>query len=341
MAVKPVSTVEKVDTHGMDALGFVVIGRNEGQRLAKCLEAVRTYGVPVIYVDSASHDHSPEMARQMGAVVVNLDPSRAMNASRGRREGTMALLEHLPHCEFIQFIDGDCVLAPGWIEAALSFMTENGAAAVVCGRRFEAYPDASIYNRLCDEEWNTPCGKVQASGGDALMRVGPLNEVGGFDPTLMASEEPELAARLRAAGWEIWRIDVPMTEHDASILSYYAYWRRSLRGGIGLWQAWRRTLHLEHPINGRSLLSALFWVTGLPILVLTLTALFRVPALLLALPAIYGLQITRMAARKGTSSWYNWRASSLILSIKSAELIGAARALLANREQTAVEYKRR
>ena len=325
----------------MDAFGFVVIGRNEGRRLAACLDSVRTYGVPILYVDSASDDGSPELAELMGAIVVRMDPSRPMNASRGRQEGCTALLEHFPKCQFVQFIDGDCVLAPGWVEAALPFMTEHRASAVVCGRRFEAYPHASIYNCLCDEEWNTPCGKVEASGGDALMRIDALNAVGSFDPTLMASEEPELAARLRSAGWEIWRIDVPMTEHDAAIFSYRAYWRRSLRGGFGLWQAWRRTSKLKKPINGRALLSAVSWVVLMPLVLLGLVALLRSPAVLLAIPVIYSLQIARMAARKGLTDWHSWRTSSLVLSVKSAELIGAARALLWNRQQSAVEYKRR
>lgn len=324
----------------MSVFGFVVIGRNEGRRLAACLTAVRIYGAPVVYVDSASDDGSPELARQMGAVVVPLDASRPMNASRGRQEGTLALLGLLPNCEFIQFIDGDCVLASGWIDAALGFMRQHSAAAVVCGRRFEAFPKASIYNRLCDEEWNTPCGLVAASGGDALMRVDKLTAVGGFDPTLMASEEPELAARLRAAGWEIWRIDALMSEHDASILSYHAYWRRSLRGGFGLWQAWRRTSHLDCPINARPLLSAFFWVVGAPILLAIVAGILRAPTLMLALPLVYLFQIARMVARKGALSWHNWRAASLVLSIKTAELIGAARALLASQQQTAIDYKR-
>ena len=324
----------------MSVFGFVVIGRNEGRRLAKCLAAVLTYGAPVVYVDSASNDGSPELARQMGATVVSLDQSCPMNASRGRQEGTRALLKLLPNCEFIQFIDGDCVLAPDWIDAALTFMGQHSAAAVVCGRRFEAFPNASIYNRLCDEEWNTPCGMVAASGGDALMRADKLTAVGGFDPTLMASEEPELATRLRAAGWEIWRIDALMTEHDASIFNYRAYWRRSLRGGFGLWQVWRRTSHLEHPINARALLSALFWVVLTPILLVIVAGIIRAPALMLTLPLIYLFQVARMAARKGASDWHNWRAASLVLSIKTAELIGAVRALLARRQHTAIDYKR-
>jgi cellulose synthase/poly-beta-1,6-N-acetylglucosamine synthase-like glycosyltransferase len=323
----------------MDALGFVVIGRNEGGRLAECLRSLQVYGAPIIYADSASDDGSPELAEKTGAIVVRLDSSSPMNASRGRQEGFNTLLQHMPDCRYVQFIDGDCLLAPGWIQAALTFMAKQDKVAVVCGRRFEANPQASFYNRLCDEEWNTPCGKVDASGGDALMRTDPLRQVGGFDPTLMASEEPELAARLREAGWEIWRIDVPMTEHDARIFGYRAYWRRSLRGGFGLWQAWRRTAKLRNPINGRSLLSAFFWVAALPIATLVLATALQSSLLMLALPLLYLVQITRMAAREGVTRWHSWRSAIVIMSIKSAELIGAARALLWKQQHSAIDYK--
>jgi GT2 family glycosyltransferase len=253
----------------MTLFGFVVIGRNEGERLARCLGDLRGYGAPVIYSDSCSNDGSPEAAERLGAHVVRLDPAMAMNASRGRQEGLMALLEQHPSCEYVQFLDGDCVLADAWITRALEFMAKQGRAAVVCGRRFEARPEASFYNWLCDEEWNTPCGKVEASGGDSLMRISAVTAVGGFDPSLMANEEPELAARLRHAGWQIWRIDAPMSQHDAAIFSFRAYWRRSLRGGFGLWQTWRCTTKLPHPIGIRPLLSAGFWVVAIPLLVLT------------------------------------------------------------------------
>src|ERR1700690_2587435 len=56
------------------ALSVVVIGRNEGARLAECLGSVgKARGVEVreiIYVDSASTDGSPELASQYGAVVI-------------------------------------------------------------------------------------------------------------------------------------------------------------------------------------------------------------------------------------------------------------------------------
>ena len=52
-------------------IGLVAIGRNEGERLRLCLGSVPG-DMPIAYIDSASTDGSAELARSMGAVVVEL-----------------------------------------------------------------------------------------------------------------------------------------------------------------------------------------------------------------------------------------------------------------------------
>jgi len=276
----------------------------------------------------------------MGAVVVQVDPSAApLNAARGRNEGLAAMRQHFPECRFVQFLDGDCLLAEGWVDAARLFLEHNVAAAIACGRRFEAHPEASFYNRLADDEWNTAVGRAEACGGDAMMRVSALEEVGGFNPALMASEEPELAARLRARGWEVWRLDAAMTQHDAAIFRFAQWWRRTTRTGYGYAQAWRSTRHLDCPVNQAKLRSALLWVIAVPLCIVALALLARLPALLLLLPPVWAAQISRIALRRHDRTLYGWRASAMLMIGKVPELIGAARALLTSRQSEMIEYK--
>jgi hypothetical protein len=110
----------------------------------------------------------------------------------------------------------------------------------VCGRRRERFPERSVYNRLCDLEWNTPAGPAKSCGGDVLIRVAPFTAAGGFNETLIAGEEPELCLRLRQAGGVIDRIDAEMTRHDAAILTFGAWWKRTLRGGYGAMDVYQR-----------------------------------------------------------------------------------------------------
>ena len=92
----------------MTDLGVVVIGRNEGERLLRCLRSVAGRAGAVVYVDSGSTDGSVEAARALGAEVVLLDPAVPFTAARARNAGLERLVELRPVVERVQFVDGDC-----------------------------------------------------------------------------------------------------------------------------------------------------------------------------------------------------------------------------------------
>ncbi len=321
----------------METTGFVVIGRNEGSRLEQCLRSVFAVCDRVVYADSASTDGSVQLAKRLGAVVVALPQDGKLTAARGRNAGYAELKKRFPDCRAAQFLDGDCILQPGWVERALAFMRANLKVAVVCGRRFEAHPHASIYNALCDEEWNTPVGPADECGGDALVRCEAFEQVGGYCSDLLAGEEPEMSARMRAAGWQIWRIDAPMTEHDARILTLRQWWRRTQRGGFGYAQVGQATKSLPRPLYGRQLRSAFLWAVALPLVIIVLAVIAKQPLILLAMPVGYGLQLARIAARScGPAAWTG---ACLILLAKFPEAIGAARYFLTSGARHMPEYK--
>ena len=319
-------------------VGFVVIGRNEGERLEQSLRTLRAVSDQVVYVDSGSTDGSVHLACDLGAIAIELDDSAPHTAARGRNAGFREARERFPACEYVQFIDGDCILEPGWLESATDFLDSNSKAAVACGRRIEAHPDESFYNRLIDEEWNTPIGRSDYSGGDALVRVSAFEQIGGFRPELKAGEEPEMTTRLRAAGWEIWRIDAPMTVHDARIHRFGQWWTRSVRGGYGYAEVWSTTGQLPRRVFDAQLRRAFFWALGLPLVVMVVALIVREPLLLLALPAIYGAQILRIAVRRGLS-FRSVQSAAMILLAKLPESIGALSYFLGQKSNRLADYK--
>ena len=305
-------------------VGIVLIGRNEGERLVACLRSIAPLGLPIVYVDSASTDGSQAVARDAGAHVLDLDLTRPFTAARARHEGAMALIAQGPGLRYIQFIDGDCALAPGWIEAARRFLEAAPDYAVACGRRRERRPDASLYNRLADIEWDTPVGDAPACGGDSLIRITAYRAVGGFDPTVIAGEEPELCSRLTRAGWRIRRLDAEMTVHDAAMTRLGQYWRRAVRSGFGYAQAWRTTRGHPHPLYGRELVRAGGW-TLIPLLLSIVGGLAVHPAAWLLAPAIYALQVARLSSRFGAGHVASWQRAGLLTLAKAAETWGALR----------------
>jgi len=215
----------------VSSLGVVVIGRNEGDRLRRCLGSLEPERVPVVYVDSGSTDGSVAMARGRGVEVVELDPSEPFSAARARNEGFARCKRLEPGLQFLMFVDGDCEVVPGWLARARQELESRPELAVACGRRRELHPERSVYNRLADLEWDSPIGLAQSCGGDALFRAVDFEAVGGFDPTAKAGEEPELCQRLRQNGRQIARIDAEMTRHDLDMTRFSEWWRRQLRVG--------------------------------------------------------------------------------------------------------------
>lgn len=215
----------------MKRLGAVVIGLNEGERLRRCLESVLSKVEHAVYVDSGSVDDSVRIARELGAQVVELDMSVPFTAARARNTGLEQLLAGNPQLELVQFIDGDCELFSGWLEHAAELLDTRPELAVVCGRLRERRPEASVYNRLCDMEWSRGDGEVEYCGGIAMMRVRALREVGGFNPRLIAGEEPELCVRFRQRGYAIWRSSHDMAWHDAAMYRFSQWWKRTMRAG--------------------------------------------------------------------------------------------------------------
>jgi GT2 family glycosyltransferase len=263
-------------------VGLVAIGRNEGERLRRCLESVVGRVAHAVYVDSGSTDGSAELARAMGCEVVALDLSIPFTAARARNEGVARLREVAAArgraagdaetapvaLAYVQLVDGDCEVVEGWLATARARLEVRPELAVVCGRRRERHPEASVYNRLCDIEWDTPVGQAKACGGDAMMRLSAFVEVGGFDERLIAGEEPELCVRLRQAGWAIERLDAEMTLHDAAMKQFSQWWRRMRRSGHAYAEG--AALHGAPPERHwvRETRRALFWGAGVPAMAL-------------------------------------------------------------------------
>ena len=322
------------------AVAVVAIGRNEGERLRACLRSVIDTAALVVYVDSGSTDGSVAMARGLGAQVIELDMSVPFTAARARNTGWRRARELAPELRLVQFVDGDCAVVEGWLAQAHSFLDSRTDVAAVCGRRRERHPERSVYNLLCDLEWDTPPGETKACGGDVMLRVESLAEVGGYRDSLIAGEEPELCVRLRAAGWRIWRLSAEMTAHDAAMTRLSQWWRRSMRTGF----SYAEGAHLHGaPLERhrvRESRSAWLWGLGLPLLVMA-CALVWSPWWLAGF-AVYPLQILRLALRlAGPARDRAWRAVFMVLG-KFAEVAGQFKFLAlhwSGRQAHLIKYK--
>lgn len=250
-------------------VGIVVIGKNEGERLRACLDSLEAYQVPVVYVDSGSTDDSVALADGYGAEVIELDMSIPFSAARARNAGYQQLLKSHPDIQFFQFIDGDCTLAPDWLPAAIDSFNQDDKLAAVFGHLHEKNPDLSPYNKLCELEWRSPAGEAADGefGGIVMLRTSVLQEVGGYNPDLIAEEEPELGARMYLAGYRTRKIDQKMATHDANMTHFAQWWKRAVRFGYG--QGLRSHISAASitPDNNRAIKSSWLWGLFLPLFI--------------------------------------------------------------------------
>jgi GT2 family glycosyltransferase len=243
---------------GCEKVGLVVIGRNEGERLKRCLASVRS--IPsLVYVDSGSTDGSVASARAFGASVVELSVPPHFTAARARNAGLAKLMADKPDLEFVQMIDGDCEVQAGWIAAALETLRRGDDIAVALGRLRERFPDRSIYIALCDDEWDIPIGDATGCGGNAMFRVAALRQVNFYNPKMIAGEDSELSMRLRNNGWRVRRIDVEMALHDAAITRFGQWWTRTRRSGHAFGEMAALHPDARYPNWSRTVRSIMVW----------------------------------------------------------------------------------
>ena len=330
-------------------IAVVCIGRNEGERLKQCLLSISS-NIPVIYVDSGSTDDSLEFARNLGIKTINLDTTNGFTAARARNAGWQAFASGDSVPDFIQFIDGDCELAKGWLDAGLGTLQSDPALACVFGRRRERYPERSIFNQMCDDEWNSPIGEAAHCGGDAMFRMSALSESGGYADDLIAGEEPDLCLRLSRSGWRFRRIEKEMTLHDANIQTLSAWWRRCRRAGFAYAEHVWRHRSQALPNWRKQLLSIVLWGFILPIAALISLSLGVTIAplgfgLAIAIAALSSLQIWKIARYKrgiGVDGTFAWKYACFIMCGKMAEAGGVRRCLTAHlkrKQSQLIEYK--
>ncbi len=287
---------------------MVVIGRNEGERLARCLASaisMRPWPGPMemVYVDSGSSDGSPEAATAAGVRVIRLN-SNHPTAALGRNAGWRAA----GNADFILFLDGDTLLDPDFPGAALAAMQANPDVAAVWGHRREINPAQSIYTRVFDLDWIYPPGNSAFCGGDVLMRRDVLESAGGYDEELIAGEEPELCRRMCAGGWRILHIDHAMTGHDLGMTSFRQYWMRSKRTGYALAKVSARFRHTQEPLwreeSRNNLVRGFFWLLS-PLASLPIAAALRSTWPI-------GLWLAGLALAAARSAWRaRWKTRSL------------------------------
>ncbi len=326
-------------------LAFVVIGRNEGDRLKTGLLAIQSLcpQAPIVYVDSGSDDDSVTFASSLKILIVELDMSVPFTAARARNAGFEKLMQTHQELSYVQFMDGDCELLSGWVDVAITELEKNEKIGIVSGRRTERFPETSIYNELIDIEWNTPIGETLAVLGDMCVKVEVFQKIDGFDETIIAAEDDDFCLRAKNAGYKTYRLDAAMSMHDANIKHIFQWYQRAKRGGHGYANIYH--LYGQAPLKyfQRQIKSVLFW--GFLIPLVFLICLFFAPWMAVLILCIYVAFIAKTVLRRwmgGTPFKTSMYYGILIFTGKIPEFMGVVQYCknhLLSRKHQLIEYK--
>jgi GT2 family glycosyltransferase len=195
----------------------IIKALNEQARIAHAVEtalaAVSAVGGEVVLADSASTDRTVAIASAYPIRIVQLMDPRERCCGIGPQLG----FQH-SRGEFVYLMDGDMALDPAFLAQALAFLAQHPEVAGVGGRVVERNLDHLEYRerqaREACEPHRVP-GPVDRLDGGAMYRRLAIQEAGYLsDRNLHSYEEFDLAARLRARGWKLWRLPEVSVSHE-------------------------------------------------------------------------------------------------------------------------------
>jgi len=233
--------------NNLPLISVVIIGLNISEKVVNCIKSVKESKYPnleIIYVDGGSSDGSVEKVKKLGYVKVIESNHENQTGGRQRNIGWRSSKSDL-----IQFLDGDVLMDPNWINHA--FKKINDRFIAVCGYRKERYPNKNWYNLINDIDWEKNIGETHHFGAEVLIKKSVLDDVGGYDDELISGQNGDISFRIKEKGYHILRIDKIMSYHNIKKNNFRKYFWRNFRHGYGHIQVAIR----HYKKNGRRLLN--------------------------------------------------------------------------------------
>jgi glycosyltransferase involved in cell wall biosynthesis len=191
-------------------VSFVVPTKNAGRTLEACLASIVSQDYPSIELIVVDHDDSSdssiEIAQRYADTVVRSGPERSAQRNHGAR---------LARGDVVVFIDADMVLETAVARACVDVLARESRTMGL------VLPEVSFgvgYFARCralEKELYLGDDRVEAA---RAFRREAFEAVGGYDETLTAFEDWDLADRIRAMGWNIGRITARVW-HDDGVVS--------------------------------------------------------------------------------------------------------------------------
>lgn len=246
-------------------ISVIVIGKNEGERLQRCLTSVKQVFADecpveyeIIYVDSQSTDDSVSFAQTLPVTHVVL-LTGVCNAAIARNAGA-----EMAKGDILFFLDGDMKLLPGFLPKILT------------GQSTLVYPflSALFSDEVHDTQWNylfTTYRHKQhvgdsdtyeaVTGGFFLIMRELWEKVGGMDTRFRCNEDYDLGLRLTQMGLPLCRKSILAVKHYMVNYTLRASYVTNMKyAALLLRKHWRKRNCFSLFCKSRYTTLCLFWV---------------------------------------------------------------------------------
>lgn len=203
-------------------VSIIIKAFNEERHIAVAIEsalaALAGIRGEVILADGASTDRTVEIALKYPIKIVRLDSAADRSCGAGAQLGFQYSRGH-----FLCLMDGDMRLHGSFLAAGIRFLRDNPAVAGVGGTMINHDAVNLEYSqRVLRFDPDRRPGPVTRLSGCGLYRRSAIAILGYLtDRNLHGGEELELAARLHAADYMLYRIDGLAVDHYCRLESPY------------------------------------------------------------------------------------------------------------------------
>lgn len=183
---------------GSPLVSVIIPTRNSEATLARCLESLEAQTYPnleIIVVDNQSSDHTLGVAKSFeGVRFAHAGPERSSQVNVGSR---------LSSGDYFYRVDSDFVLQPKVIEEAVRKCTQEGFEVVAIHNTSDA--TVSYWAGVRKLERDCYVDDTVNIAARFFSRAA-FESVGGFDDSMVASEDYDLHNRLVKAGYKVGKI---------------------------------------------------------------------------------------------------------------------------------------
>jgi len=243
-------------------ISVIVPALNEQNVIARCLASLKQQKLPsacfeVIVVDNGSTDRTTEVARSFRGWL----PLTVLERSGVRISALRNLGAAMAKGEFLAFLDADCVAPHHWLQQLVDLLRADSFRII--GAQYRIPADSSwVAKAWYGNLWRLKDGPVSyVPGGDLAAGRELFMNLGGFDESIVTSEDTEFCERAAASSVPVLAIPSLSVVHLGTPQTLEGFYRKQSWHGVNVHRVFLRDI--LHSKSRKAMLFAVYMLAAI------------------------------------------------------------------------------